>query len=185
MTLVLVLISQPACLPLGPPNAVNVIQKAKDLELKGKKAVVPDFFVPEHGAGLGPAFSDLLVNVLLSENIFQSVSRDLPVVWTHPGETLDLRLADLSRLAVQKGFDYVWVGMVDQLFYGGLVDSTLAVTLRLVDARSGAILFMASNKQVSVARDPSYPLDTKLTKPADAPLLLAEKLLRQIVSRLL
>lgn len=182
--LVACLLSAAACLPLGPPNAVSVIQKTKDLDLKNKKVVVPDFYVPEHGAGLGEPLANILSNVLIEEDLFQGVSRDLPVVWMHPGETLDARLAEMSRVAAQKGYDYVWVGMVDQLFFGGLVDSTLSVTLRLLDAKTGTVLFMAANKVVSSPRDPSYPLDTKLTKPADAPLLLAEKLLRQIVVRL-
>lgn len=182
--LIVFLLSVAACLPLGPPNAVSVILKTKDLDLKNKKVLVPDFYLPEHGEGLGGPLADTLTNVLIEETLFQGVSRDLPVVWMRTGETLDARLAELASKAAQKGFDYIWVGTVEQIFFGGLVDSTLSITLRLIEAKSGTIHFIASNKAVSSAKDPSYPLDTQLTKPADGPMMLAEKLLKQIVARL-
>ncbi len=180
----LILTCTGACIPLGLPSAVNVIVKADDLELSEKNVVLPDFYLPEHGAGLGGPFADILQAILLERSVFKSVSRDLPVVWTHPGETLESRYAGLTRTASQRGYDYVLIGVADQIFYGGLEDTTLSITLRLFDSRSGVNMFMATHKLVSKAKDPSYPMDTKLSSSADSPRLLVERMLRQIVARM-
>lgn len=173
-----------ACAPLGPPNPVNVILKRDGLALATKKAAIPDFYVPEHGAGLGQPLADKLQAIAMERSLFQETSRNLPVVWTHPGETQEARFAGLAQTAALRGFDFVLIGVVDQLFYGGLEDTTLALTLRLLDARTGSLLFVASHRMVSKPKDPSYPLDTKLISPADSPVQLADKLLRLIVARM-
>lgn len=173
-----------ACIPLGSPSPVNVILKQDGLELKEKKVVVPDFYVPEHGAGLGSSFADTLQTILLERSLFLDVQRNLPVVWTHPGETRESRFAGLAGAAFERGFDFVLIGVVDDLFYGGLENTRISVTLRLLDTQSGKAVFVAAHQAVSKPRDPSYPLDTKLTSSADSPGVVMEKLLRQIVPRL-
>ncbi len=173
-----------ACLPLGPPNPVNVTLKVENLDLTGKSIAVPDFYVPEHAAGLGAMFADTLQILLLEKPLFKAVRRDLPVVWTHPGETRESLYKALAASAWKQENDLVVVGLVEQLFYGGLEETVLAVQIRLIDAQSGATVFLASHRMISKPKDPSYPLETKLTNPAESPRLLAEKVLRQIVSRM-
>lgn len=174
-----------ACVRAGAQNQVSVIVKEEGLDFKGKKLAIPDFSVPEHGQDLGVAFADSLHYILMERSIFAEISRHLPVVWNHPGETLETNFAGLAETAAQRGYDYVLIGVVERLFYGGLEDTVLELKLRLVDCRTGKAVFVAGRKAVSKPSDPSYPLDTKLTMPADSPRRLAEKTLRQIVERLL
>ncbi len=172
---------QTACVHLKAPAAVNVILKKEGLDFTGKKVAIPDFSVPEHGAGLGVSFADILQSILMERAVFAETSRDLPVVWTHPGETLESRFGGLAEAAEQRGFDFILIGEVERLFYGGLEDTTLDLKLRLIDVRTKKDFFVARHKAVSTTKDQSYPLDTKLTTPADSPRMLAEKTLRQIV----
>lgn len=180
---VILLINAAACLPLGPPSPVRVVIELPAIDLASRKVAIPDFQVPQEALGMGAMFADVLQRIVLERKLFLEVSRQLPVVWTHPGETMDAQLARIRVQSASLGYDLVLVGGVNSIFYGGIEDSRLAITLRVVEVKSGKTVFMATNQATSTPKDPSYPLDTQLTKSAQGPEQLAEKVLQQIVAR--
>lgn len=172
------------CFLHEPNRNLNVIIEHKKKDFRKASLLIFNFKEPVHAEGKGQIVSALFHKHLLKEKKFKVASVYNNSPWHRLGETEELRLRNAVKEGAAKQYEYILVGDITTWFYGGLNKTRVGLKIRLIDVKKGVTVFMAENSRDKKAKDPSYPLDTKLGKTSVRPEALADYVTWELVKKM-
>ena len=130
-----------------------------------KKVGVLEFPTPAAGEPGAPSFGDLFHQLLLSEDTANRVAFLEGVSWDREKLTEDQRVTAAAAYAQARALDVVVLGRVDSLYRRANDGLAVKVTLRVVSAAGGEVLWFGS-KQADWIR--YFPLEDCLRTLANS-----------------
>ncbi len=173
-----------SCFLREPNRNLNVIIEHKKKDFRKASILIFNLKEPDHAKGKGTEVAALFHKHLLKGKKFNVASVYSNSPWSRLGETEELRLQNAVREGREKKYEYILVGDLQKWFYGGLNRTRVGLKIRLIDVKNGVTVFMAENEREKVAKDPSYPLDTKLGKTSVRPEVLADYVVWELVKKM-
>lgn len=140
---------------------------------------------PYYAEGMGAHVAELFHLYLLETRTFKVASLYSDSPWDRIAETEEKRLLQALMEAKDRDFRYILVGELRDFYYGGMNDSRVKMKIRIIEVPTRTTIYLASNYIDSKAKDPTYPLQTKLTKRSTPPKELAETVVREFVNELI
>jgi hypothetical protein len=139
---------------------------------------------PYYAEGMGAVVAELFQLNLLETRTFKVVSLYADSPWARIADTEEKRLLQALEEAKARDFQYILVGELRDFYYGGMNESRVHMKIRIIETSTRTTVFLASNYMDSRAKDPSYPMQTKLTKRSKHPKQLAGKVVREFVKEI-
>lgn len=133
------------CKKLGVEPSINVRPDkpllASNIEpYFGKRAVVLAFKEPTMDKGIGFFAASQLFNEMLAQGPFKFVSNAADKVWFHFDPQPSQELATAASIAKDMGFEVAIIGEVEQFIYSKNAESSLIITVDILDALTGELL---------------------------------------------
>lgn len=140
---------------------------------------------PYYAEGMGAYVAELFHLQLLETRTFKVASLYTDSPWDRIADSEESRLMQALQEAKDRNFQYILVGELRDFYYGGMNDSRVTMKIRIIEVPTRTTIFLASNYIAGKSKDPSYPMQTKLSKPATAPKKLSETVVREFVNELI
>lgn len=153
-------------------------------ELKDASLMVFNFKEPSYAEGSGAVVADLFHKTLLKTKKFRTISLQKISPWSRLGLTEEERLATAMKDGIKKNFKYILVGEILDYLYGGLNKTKVTIKVRIIELHTRKTIYYAENKKQNLAKDPSYPLETKLAEPSLEPAKLSEFIVKELVNKI-
>jgi hypothetical protein len=81
-------------------------------------------------------------------------------------------------------FDYILVGELKEFYYGGINKTRVKIKVRIIEVQTQTTIFLADNYEEHIGKDPSYPMDTKLTNRSRDPKIVAERVVKELINKI-
>ncbi|MCP5054665.1 MAG: DUF4823 domain-containing protein [bacterium] len=165
------------------PN-LDVIVKLQRDNLEISSILVFNFNEPGYAEGSGAVVAEMFHLELLKEKKFKLASLYADSPWSRIADTEEKRLLQALEEAKTKQFDYILVGDLREFFYGGMDKTRVYMKIRIIEVQTRTTIFLASNYMRKKGKDPTYPIQTKLSKISTPPRELAAKIVRQFIRKI-
>lgn len=146
--------------------------------------LILNFKEPEYAKGMGAEVASLFHLQMLEAKKFQVISLNTHSLWSLIGDNEEENLMQALQETRERSFDYILVGELKEFYYGGLHPTRVFMKVRIIEVKSKTTIFLASHGIEMQGKDPNYPMQTQLARKSTAPLVLVEKLIRQIIKKI-
>ena len=160
---VLVLLS--GCLINKSSTQKDVFLKGKVRNTRGKSVLVLKFASPSYDKKIGLKAAEIFHQELLRVNKYRKVALNNNYEWTVKYRDEETSIRTALEFARKKGFSLLFLGWVEKAVYGRLTDTEVIIKVRLIDTKTLKTLWYERDRKIMKAKDPSYPIETKLSTP--------------------
>lgn len=172
------------CAALQQDKNLEVFLNLKRQNLDRSSILIFNFKEPSYASGAGAQAAELFHSRLLKSKKFKVVGLFTDSPWPRLGESEEDRILYLLDDEQAKNFDYILVGELKDFYYGGINISRVKMKVRIIDVKTKTTIFLAENAKGDSGKDPHYPMNTHLTKKANSPQILAEKIVKELIKKI-
>ena len=144
----------------------------RDIFLKGKvkspeekSLLILQFSSPAYDQRIGKIASEIFHQELLKSNKFAKVMLNNNFNWIVRFKDEETSIKNALSFARKKGVSLLFLGWVEKAVYGKLTDTEVIIKVRLIDVKNLKTLWYERDRKITKAKDQTYPLETKLSKP--------------------
>ncbi|MCP4217876.1 MAG: hypothetical protein GY765_24755 [bacterium] len=172
------------CAVMVPNKDLNVALKLKRENLDQSTVLVFNFKPPDYAPDCGTQLSEMFHMELLKRKKFKMVSLYNDSKWYRLEDLEEKRLLIAIEEGKEKGFDYILLGDIKEFFYGGINAGRVRITIRLIEVKTQKTILLVEDYKEHKGKDPTYPLNTKLSKRSRSPRVLSEKIVKELVKKI-
>lgn len=172
------------CTMLKKDEGINITLKLEREKLHLSSVLVFNLKEPQYAEGNGAYVGELFHVNLLKSKKFKVVSLYTNSPWSRLGESEEERLMNALEEGRNLKFDYILVGELKEFYYGGINKTRVKIKIRIIEVPTETTIFMADNYEEDMGKDPSYPMDTKLTNRSLDPKIVAERVVKELINKI-
>jgi hypothetical protein len=172
------------CAMLKKEEGINVVLKLERENLHHASILVFNFKEPRYAEGDGKHVGELFHLNLLKSRKFKVVSLYSNSPWSRLGESEEERLMNALEEGRSMDFDYILVGELKESYFGGINKTRVKIKVRIIEVKTKTTIFLAENYEEDIGKDPSYPMDTKLTNKSRDPKIVAERVVKELINKI-